>query len=49
MNFRIRNPDGNEAEFETCETAYRQHLKRFEKDTRTDLWRVDNDDSQARH
>ena len=39
MNFRIRNLDGDEAEFERCESAYRQHLKRFEKDTRTHLWK----------
>ncbi len=39
MNFRIRNPDGDEAEFERCENAYRQHLQRFEKDTRTHLWK----------
>jgi hypothetical protein len=39
MNFRIRNPDGNEVEFEKGENAYRQHLKRFEKDARTDLWK----------
>jgi hypothetical protein len=39
MNFRIRNLDGDEAEFEKCENAYRQHLKRFEKDTCTHLWK----------
>ena len=39
MNFRIRNPDGDEGEFERCENAYRLHLKRFEKDTRTHLWK----------
>jgi hypothetical protein len=39
MNFRIRKPDADEAEFEKCEKAYRQHLKRFEKDTRTYLWK----------
>jgi hypothetical protein len=38
MDFRIRNPDGNEADFERCEDAYRQHLKRFKKSSNTDLW-----------
>jgi hypothetical protein len=39
MNFRIRHPDADEAEFERCENAYRQHLKRFKKTSNTDLWK----------
>ncbi len=39
MNFRIRNPDDDEAEFERTENAYRQHLKQFKKSSNADLWK----------
>jgi hypothetical protein len=39
MNFRIRNTDVDDKSFESFETKYRNHLKRFVGISNSDLWK----------